>query len=58
MTKVAVVELIGVIDVAAVPPTVMLLIVDRLVPVIVTVVPPAIGPSFGDRPVIVGMPPR
>lgn len=40
--------------VAAVPPNVTLLVPERSVPVIVTVVPPATGPELGAMLVIVG----
>ena len=40
--------------VAAAPPTVTLLAPNKFVPVIVKVVPPAVGPKVGSRLVIVG----
>jgi hypothetical protein len=39
---------------AAFPPNVTVAPVAKLVPVIVTTVPPAVDPLFGDRPVTVG----
>ena len=42
------------IDVPAVPPNVTLVVAVKLVPVIVTVVPPAIGPLDGAISLIVG----
>jgi hypothetical protein len=41
--------------VAAVPPNVTATPVAKFVPVIVTAVPPALGPLFGDTPVTVGV---
>ena len=41
-------------DVPAVPSKVTPVVFDKLVPVIVTVVPPAAGPDTGDNDVIVG----
>ena len=43
-----------VIDVPAVPPNVIPVVADKLVPVIVTVVDPAVGPDDGEIEVIVG----
>jgi hypothetical protein len=40
--------------VAAVPPKVMVAPAAKFVPVIVTAVPPAVGPLFGDTLVTVG----
>ena len=40
--------------VAAVPPNDTVAPVAKFVPVIVTAVPPAVGPLFGDMPVTVG----
>ena len=40
--------------VAVVPPKVTELVPDKFVPVIVTVVPPAVVPTIGDKPEIVG----
>ena len=40
--------------VPAVPPKVTLVVADKFVPVIVTVVDPAVGPLTGDSDVIVG----
>ena len=40
--------------VAAVAPNVTVAPVEKLVPVMVTFVPPAIGPALGDTPVTVG----
>lgn len=54
VTAVTEVELTFVSDVAAVPPTVTLVVALKLVPVIVTAVPPATGPLDGDTDVIVG----
>jgi hypothetical protein len=42
--------------VAAVPPNVTVAPVPKLVPVIVTAVPPAVDPVFGDTPLTVGLP--
>ena len=42
--------------VAAVPPNVTVAPVAKFVPVIVTAVPPAVGPVFGDTLVTVGAP--
>jgi hypothetical protein len=39
---------------AAAPPNLTAVAPDKLVPVIVTLVPPAAGPEFGDTLVIVG----
>ena len=44
------------IDVPAVPPNVTPVVPDKLVPVIVTVVEPAVGPLDGDTDVMVGTP--
>jgi hypothetical protein len=44
--------------VAAVPPNVAVAPTAKLVPVIVTAVPPAVDPLFGDTPATVGLPAR
>ena len=54
VTTVTDVALILVSDVPAVPPKVTLVVADKFVPVIVTVVDPAVGPLTGDTEVIVG----
>jgi hypothetical protein len=48
------VALLGVKDVAGVPPKVTAVTPLRLVPVITTVVPPAVGPALGLTDVTVG----
>ena len=53
-TTVTEVALTLVNDVPAVPPNVTLVVAVKLVPVIVTVVPPAIGPLDGAISLIVG----
>ena len=53
-TTVTEVALTFVRDVPTVPPNVTLVVSVRFVPVMVTLVPPAIGPLTGDNDVIVG----
>ena len=48
------VELLTVKDVAAVPPKLTAVAPVRFVPLIVTLVPPAVEPVFGETPVTVG----
>ena len=54
VTIVTEVALTLVIDVPAVPPNITDVVPVRLVPVIVTVVPPLVGPDTGDTDEIVG----
>ena len=54
VTTVTDVALTLVIDVPEVPPKVTPVVAVKLVPVIVTVVPPAVGPLTGDTEEIVG----
>ena len=54
VTTVTEVALTFVRDVPAVPPNVTPVVAVKLVPVIVTVVPPAVGPDVGDTELIVG----
>ena len=54
VTTVTEVALTFVRDVPAVPPNVTPVVAVKLVPVIVTVVPPAVGPLDGDTELIVG----
>ncbi len=54
VTAVTVVAFTTVTPVAAAPPTVTKLVPVRFVPVIVIVVPPVVGPVFGDMPAMVG----
>jgi hypothetical protein len=49
-----VVELVTLTPVAALPPMVTVAPVTKLVPVMVTLVPPAVGPEGGDIAVTVG----
>ena len=56
VTTVTVVAFTFVNDVPAVPPNVMLVVSDKFVPVIVTVVLPAVGPLDGETVVMVGIP--
>ena len=48
------VALLTVTPLAAVPPKVTAVAPDRLVPVMVTVAPPAVGPAVGEMEVTVG----
>ena len=54
VTTVTDVELTFVSEVPAVPPNVMPVVAVKLVPVIVTIVPPAAGPDAGDSDVMIG----
>ena len=56
VVAVMVVELVTLIPVAAPPPMVTVAPITKLVPVMVTLVPPDVGPEFGEIPVIVGRP--
>ena len=54
VTTVTEVALTFVSDAPVVPPNVTLVVLDKFVPVIVTVVPPTVGPLTGDTDEIVG----
>ena len=54
VVAVIVVELVTLTPVAALPPMVTVAPLTKFVPVMVTLVPPAIGPELGDIAVTVG----
>ena len=54
VVAVMVVELVTLTPVAALPPMVTVVPLTKFVPVMVTLVPPAVGPELGDIAVTVG----